>query len=378
MQHLSELEGDLAELRAAYDQYFQGNERLPPLKRHDAFKKQYLKMKGSSVRQTAVKFRLESIGQKLLTYERLWERTLKEIENGTYKRDLARLKRHQKDPGQKKSTADFDVDEDLDLSDLDSGEDDLSSVIAAAEKAVEAVTARPATPAIPPVKPLTGVAPAIMPAVPPVTPSGGVKPAAPVAGLKPITNPFAQAAAPVAPPKITSGSFPAVTPAGPPKITSGSFPAVTPAGPPKITGAFPAVTPAGAPKVTGAGPAVPKGAASVAPAGPPKVTGALPAVTPKMPSGPLPAPPRPAVAAPRAPTGGDGGLSDQKIKAIYDAYVMAKKRTGEDTRAITLDSVASSLKKQVPELMKQHNAKSVEVKVVIKDGKAILRALPKE
>ena len=48
------------------------------------------------------------------------------------------------------------------------------------------------------------------------------------------------------------------------------------------------------------------------------------------------------------------------------------------TRAITLDSVASSLKKQVPELMKQHNAKSVEFKVVIKDGKAILRALPKE
>jgi hypothetical protein len=28
-------------------------------------------------------------------------------------------------------------------------------------------------------------------------------------------------------------------------------------------------------------------------------------------------------------------------------------------------------------LMKQHGAKSVEFKVVIKDGKAILRALPK-
>ena len=33
---------------------------------------------------------------------------------------------------------------------------------------------------------------------------------------------------------------------------------------------------------------------------------------------------------------------------------------------------------QVPELMKQHNAKSVEFKDVIKDGKAVLRALPKE
>ena len=72
------------------------------------------------------------------------------------------------------------------------------------------------------------------------------------------------------------------------------------------------------------------------------------------------------------------GLAPIVVKAIYDAYVMAKKRCGEDTRAVTLDSVASSLRKQVPELMKQHNAKSVEFKVVIKDGKAVLRALPKD
>ena len=74
----------------------------------------------------------------------------------------------------------------------------------------------------------------------------------------------------------------------------------------------------------------------------------------------------------------DGGLSDSKMKAIYDAYVTAKQRCGEDTRALTYDSVASTLKSQVPTLLKQHNAKSVEFKVVIKDGKAILRALPKD
>jgi hypothetical protein len=322
MRNLTELEGELAELRAAYEQYFMGNDRLPPLKKHDAFKKQYLRMKGSSVRQTAVKFRLESIGQKLLTFERLWERTLKDIENGTYKRDLARLKRHQHG-GPKKKDADFDVDEDLDISDLGEAEDDLSSVIAAAEKAVDAVAlAKPVSAPLPSIKPVTGT----LPAVPPMTPSAGVKPVA--AGLKPITNPFAQAAAPVSAPKITSGSFPAITPA---RTTTGALPAPPLGAAPKITsGSFAAV----------ARPAAP--------------------------------------VAPRAATAGDGGLSEQKIKAIYDAYVMAKKRTGEDTRSLTLDSVASSLKKQVPELMKQHNAKSVEFKVVIKDGKAILRALPKE
>ena len=40
-------------------------------------------------------------------------------------------------------------------------------------------------------------------------------------------------------------------------------------------------------------------------------------------------------------------------------------------------SVAANLRKQVPELLKQHNAKSVEFKVVIKDGKAVLKAVPK-
>lgn len=57
---------------------------------------------------------------------------------------------------------------------------------------------------------------------------------------------------------------------------------------------------------------------------------------------------------------------------------MAKRRCGEDTSKLSLNAVADTLKKQVPELMRLHQAKSVEFKVVIKDGKAVLRALPKE
>ena len=65
------------------------------------------------------------------------------------------------------------------------------------------------------------------------------------------------------------------------------------------------------------------------------------------------------------------------MKAIFDAYVTAKKRCNEDTSKLTFDQMAQTLRKQVPELMKAHNAKSVEFKVVIKDGKAVLRAVPK-
>lgn len=315
MVRCADLEGELAELRALYEQYFLGNERLPPQKKHEAYKKAYARLKGSMIRQTAVKFRIESMGQKLMTYERLWDRTLKEIEAGTYTRDLARLRRKAEKTGTKKkessaADSDFDVDEDLDLSDLDEA-DDLESVI----KAAEAAVARP-KPVVTPVPAVAAVVPAIkplVPSVPAVTPPQGVKPALPT--IAPVMPPAA--------PRVTS---------------SPSIPAMAPLGRPTVTGSVPVFN---------------------------AVT-SNPALKP--------------VQRPSAPVqGGDAsGLSDTKIKAIYDAYVMAKKRCGEDTRAVTLDSVASSLKKQVPELMKQHNAKSVEFKVVIKDGKAVLRALPKE
>jgi len=86
--------------------------------------------------------------------------------------------------------------------------------------------------------------------------------------------------------------------------------------------------------------------------------------------------PRPAV--PRPPTAGSASdLSDDKLKTVYDAYVAAKRRNKEDTSKMSYDSIAASLRKQVPELMKQHGAKAVEFKVVIKDGKAVLKAVPK-
>ncbi len=65
------------------------------------------------------------------------------------------------------------------------------------------------------------------------------------------------------------------------------------------------------------------------------------------------------------------------MKAIYDAYVQAKKSTNEDTSKLSMDTMAATLRKQVPELLKKHNAKDVDFKVVIKDGKAVLRAVPK-
>lgn len=271
------LEAELAELRAAYEQYFLGVERHPPVARHDALKRKMQELKGRFTRQTAAKFRIQTVSARMTTFERLWDRSLKEIEAGTYRRDLNRAKRHQKERELRQKKANVSGAEDLDLSDLEGDlEGGLAKAIVAASGPASAITSP------------TGVATAAAPPPPPPSIPPAAKPSVPAAPI-------------VTPPPVR----------------------------PMVTPAF-----------------------ATAPPGRPSSAQAPAAIT--------------------------DGLTDQKIKAIYDAYVMAKRRCGEDTKGLTLDSVASTLRKQVPELMKQHQAKSVEFKVVIKDGRAVLRALPRE
>jgi hypothetical protein len=83
-------------------------------------------------------------------------------------------------------------------------------------------------------------------------------------------------------------------------------------------------------------------------------------------------PPRVPAVAPAA-----AALSDQALRGVYDAYVLAKKRCNEDTSKLNFEQLAQTLRRQAPELMKKHQAQAIEFKVVIKDGKALLRAVPK-
>jgi uncharacterized protein YajQ (UPF0234 family) len=70
-------------------------------------------------------------------------------------------------------------------------------------------------------------------------------------------------------------------------------------------------------------------------------------------------------------------MSEAQMRALYNAYVAAKKSCNEDTSRLTYDAVANTVSKQLPELMSRYKAKSVEFKVDVKDGKAVLKAIPK-
>jgi hypothetical protein len=214
------LEEELEELKARYEQYFLGVERREPNRWREEVKKKVLRLKGAFTRNPALKFRVQSLHARYLSYERLWLRSVREKEEGTYRRDVFKAK-------------------------LRASHDE--------------------------------------PPPPPAAP--------PLAAPKPAATPAAQTAPAVA--------------------------------------------------ARAGGPSAPK------------------------------PPARPAAAPP------PGAVSDAQLRAIYDAYRAAKVTCREDVSKLTYEAVANTVSKQVPELLTRYKAKSVEFKVEVKDGRAVLKAIPK-
>jgi hypothetical protein len=78
---------------------------------------------------------------------------------------------------------------------------------------------------------------------------------------------------------------------------------------------------------------------------------------------------------PAAAAGGDG-MSEQRIRQLYDVYMQAKKRTGENS-SLTLEGLKKQITQQIPAIKAKHKCDNVDFKVVLKDGKAMLKAVPK-
>jgi hypothetical protein len=90
------LDGEIAALKARYEQYFLGIERRPPAIAHRTLKQKIDALKPSIARTAVVKLRIQNIHHKLQTFERLWARTCQEMENGTYHRDIFKARLHAK------------------------------------------------------------------------------------------------------------------------------------------------------------------------------------------------------------------------------------------------------------------------------------------
>ncbi len=340
---IDELETRVERLRSLYEQYFMGIEKIAPAVAHKDVTRRIDVLRHEQIRNTAKRFRLQMIIQRYNTFQQYWQRILREIENGTYKRHVLRAER---------SIASMRV----------------SSI-----------------PGPPPNEPLlVSDAPAENDSVPSSRPR---KSAAPSAPRHPIPSEPRHSTLP--PPEkveaftralerdlaaaldgdldfgsvrgdLTDASLDLDEPA-PPKRPASKEPRPTSAGhsPAAATMAKGVAPPLRLPPQSAVGghrlpPAVPKGATT------PAANRALAA----PPLAPAPA----STAAPTTRT----GLSTERVKELHRQLLDAKARTNDSTE-VSLGSLARRLEATAKQLSQKHAGKQIDFTVVIKDGKAVVK-----
>jgi hypothetical protein len=86
MRMLDDAEEAVAELRRRYEKYFLGIDRVAPSLEHDRVRGMVLRIKTHKINNTAWRYRMEQLVAAFIQSDQYWTRTLRQIEDGTYKR----------------------------------------------------------------------------------------------------------------------------------------------------------------------------------------------------------------------------------------------------------------------------------------------------
>ena len=98
-EELDELDHNLKRLRVEYDQYFLGIIKRPPEVLQGRVQKTIVKYANETLRKTHQKFRFNQLNSKFQIHRQQWGRTMRQIENGTYKGHLFKAKLHERARG---------------------------------------------------------------------------------------------------------------------------------------------------------------------------------------------------------------------------------------------------------------------------------------
>jgi hypothetical protein len=412
---VEELETRVERLRALYEMYFMGIEKIEPaVPRKDVDRRFYV-LRRTQLRNTALRYRFLNVLLRYNTYQSYWQRITRKIEEGTYKRDVRRANArfanvapakpkereielgdddleelhdaHDTDPPASREAPPEDpvaaalsrrgaeLEDELSLDvDLDLGfatDDPFGPDSWLQQKEARAVL-RPA-PVPKEAQPIPEAPRAKNPLE--VMPTQreiwiGKRPAAP--SKERVTS---RPPSPSRPPKARPSTAPgpkaapaAATARGGLRYAQGPQPKRSSEVP--IPGRPPASAPAAGARSASAGPARKKSRPSM-----PKVE--LPkAANPARPASRSP----PAAAARAASAGtaaGKSSLSDERVRQIYTKYVETKRSLKESTASLTFESLAKSLRDSSDKLSSKHTGKSVDFEVAVKDGRTILRPVVK-
>ncbi|HBQ11378.1 MAG TPA: hypothetical protein DEF51_09480 [Myxococcales bacterium] len=311
---LHDAEVKLKRLKALYEQYFQGIERIEPLIVRKDLDRTFKNLHKNRPRNTAARFKLNQLQASYNTYQTYWGRIARQIEEGTYERGVRRAKRRRgrgaaaADREVKEFELDLEADLDLDANDL-FGEDELASVLSALDERTSA----------PPPEP---------------------KPA----GFSAF-SPFSRA-------ESTGTSKVAPLPKRDPLPADDTQPnAVNPFAAKPVTATF------GKPK------------RDVAPSPPPSRP--EPPARPRPPSPPAraarPGPPPPPPRRPPPPPGGEN------MKKLYADYISARRQNSERTDNMSYDKLEKSVKKMKDRLRQKHGDRKIDFEVVLQNGRVGLK-----
>ncbi len=90
---LGDAEVQLSRIKHLYEQWFQGIERLEPQIARKQFDRMLHELRKVKPRNTALRFRYNMLIQRYTTLQTYWRRVARQIEEGTYRRDLLRARR---------------------------------------------------------------------------------------------------------------------------------------------------------------------------------------------------------------------------------------------------------------------------------------------
>jgi len=91
---VDELERALERVRATYESYFLGIERRPPEMARQQVHHKLLELQSVPIVNTALRFRFQNLVQRFTQLAGHWNRTMREVETGTYRRDVLKAARH--------------------------------------------------------------------------------------------------------------------------------------------------------------------------------------------------------------------------------------------------------------------------------------------
>ncbi len=345
-EELEQLEQLIERCKVLYEQHFMGIQKIAPETLHRQAERRMIKLTQHRIRNTALRFRFTTLSQKFGSYNTYWRRTMRAIEQGRYTPHLRRV-------AQRAGSQGREIPDEM----LAKMPRLLREKLIRDRDRIAARNEREQARA------------------------GGEDEPAVVRSAVPHRHEIDEAALGGEGDFDFDAMFDAIKTPEPQPVAAKPAAPARPAAPPAAARPAPAARPPAPPPVPGrADSAKEQAKAAAKAAAVARAKQKLAAEGPARPAAPK-APPRAVKVSQKRDSSGNllpPGMTEHQTRQLYDRYVKAKKLVGEDTGSLSYAKLLRTLNKQTPRIMKQHQAKSVEFNVVIKDDAVVLKAKPKK